>query len=202
MTVSVLVHFNSELKSWVKTDVSEQAITEIYTQLQKMSELWHSVTYWLRKLMSVKVNYKTHNLELLVIVEMFKQWHHYFKGSWYSVEILTDHNNLQNFMKVKVLNERQAQWAVKLVTFDFVIIHWLGKTNPTNASLRCSDYCQDMSESIELLLPTLQRKLTAMSATLLIVSAIVSWLKNDCQAWEEQAWQIFSSLRRTDWHEN
>ena len=185
MTVSVLVHFNSELKSWVKTDVSEQAITEIYTQLQKMSELWHSVTYWLRKLMSAEINYKTHNLKLLVIVETFKQWHHYLEDSWYSIEILTDHNNLWSFMKVKALNERQAWWAVKLATFNFVILHWLSKTNSADALLRHPDYCQDVSESVELLLLTLQRKLVIMSTTLSIVSVTVSWLKGDCQAQEE-----------------
>ena len=71
-----------------------------------MSELWHFITYWLRKLMSAEINYKTHDLELLVIIEVFKQWCHYLKNSQYSVEVLTDHNNLQSFMKVKALNER------------------------------------------------------------------------------------------------
>ena len=32
-TAPVLVHFDSELKNWMKTDVSEHAMTEIYTQL-------------------------------------------------------------------------------------------------------------------------------------------------------------------------
>ena len=101
-------------------------------------------------------------------------------------------------MKVKVLNERQVLWAVKLVTFNFVIMHWSDKTNSVNVLLRCSDYCQNISKSIKFLLFTLQRKLTAMSATLLIVSVTVSQLKNNCQAqeewidsqaWEEQAWE-------------
>ena len=39
---------------------------------------------------------------------MFKHWHHYFKDSYQIIEILTDHNNLQEFIKVKELNERQA----------------------------------------------------------------------------------------------
>ena len=65
-------------------------------------------------------------------------------------------------------------------------MHWSDKTNSVNALLRHSDYCQNVSKSIELLLLTLQRKLTAMFATLLIVSVTVSWLKNDCQAWEER----------------
>jgi len=33
-TASVLVHFDSELKNQMKTDVSEHTVTEIYTQLQ------------------------------------------------------------------------------------------------------------------------------------------------------------------------
>jgi len=33
-TAPVLVHFDSELKNWMKTDVSEHTVTEIYTQLQ------------------------------------------------------------------------------------------------------------------------------------------------------------------------
>ena len=139
--------------------------------------------------MSVKINYKTHNLELLVIIETFKQWCHYLESSQYSVEILTDHNNLQSFMKVKALNERQTHWADKLVTFNFVIMHQLSKTNSADVSLRHPDYCQNTSESIELLLLTLQRKLMTMSAILLIVSVTVSQLKNDCQAQEEWAWE-------------
>ena len=148
--------------------------------------------------MSAEINYKTHNLELLIIVEMFKQWCHYFESNWYSVEILTDHNNLQSFMKVKVLNERQTQWTVKLVIFDFTIIHWSDKTNLTDVLLRCSNYCWNISESVELLLFTFQRKLTAMSTTLLIVSVTVSWLKSNCQAQKESAWEEQIDMRIRD----
>jgi len=43
-----------------------------------------------------------------------------------------------------------------------------------------------MSESIDRLLSTLQRKLAAMSATMFKFSAIISHLKTVCQACEEQ----------------
>jgi len=72
MTALILVHFDSELKNWMKTDASEHAVTEIYSQLQT-SEQWHSVAYWLWKLFSAEESYETHDLELLVIVEAFKQ---------------------------------------------------------------------------------------------------------------------------------
>ena len=129
---------------------------------------------------------------------MFKQWHHYLESSQYFVEILTDHNNLQSFIKVKVLNERQVWWAVKLVIFDFVIIHWSDKINFINVLLRHSDYCWNVSESVELLLFTFQRKLMTMSTTFLIVSVTVSWLKSDCQAQEEWAWEEQIDIRIKD----
>jgi len=106
-TALILVHFDSELKNWMKTNVSEHTVTEIYTQLQ-VSEQWHLIIYWSQKLSSVKESYETHDLELLVIVEVFKQWHHYLERSTHSVKVLTDHNNLCEFMHVKMLNERQT----------------------------------------------------------------------------------------------
>ena len=86
-----------------------------------MSEQWHFVIYWLQKLSSMKNNYKMHNLKLLAIVETFKQWCHYLKNNKYSVEILTDHNNLHEFINIKTLNKKQAQWAVKLLLWSELI---------------------------------------------------------------------------------
>ena len=88
-------------------------------------------------------------------------------------------------MNVKLLNERQTQWTVKLTVFDFVILHRLSKINFVNASLRHSNYVKIISESIDKLLLTLQRKLTAMFATMFKFSAIISCLETVCQACEE-----------------
>jgi len=184
MTVLILVHFDSELKNWMKTDAFRHTVTGIYSQLQT-SEQWHPVAYWLWKLFSAKESYKTHDLELLVIVEAFKQWHHYLERSTHSVEVLMNHNNLCEFINIKTLNEQQAQWAVRLAVFNFVIKHRSDKTNSADAPLRRSDYVEVISESIDRLLPTLQRKLAAMSATMFKFSVIISCLKTVCQACEE-----------------
>ena len=104
----ILVHFNSALKIKVETDALNFALTGIISQLLVNGE-WHSVAFWSRKMISSESRYETHNQKLLVIVMMFKHWCHYLKGSYQIIEILTDHNNLQEFMKVKELNERQAQ---------------------------------------------------------------------------------------------
>jgi len=84
-----------------------------------------------------------------------------------------------------MLNEQQTQWAVRLAAFDFVIKHRSDKTNLTNALLRRSDYIEVISENIDRLLSTLQRKLAAMSETMFKFLTIISCLKTVCQACEE-----------------
>ena len=101
----ILVHFNPVLKIKIETDASNFALAGIISQLLMNGE-WHSVAFWLRKITSSESRYKMHNQKLLVIVMMFKHWHHYLKGSYQTIEILTDHNNLWEFMKVKELNRR------------------------------------------------------------------------------------------------
>ena len=51
-------------------------------------------------------NYETHDQELLAIVTAFKHWRHYLEGSFHSVEVLTDYNNLKYFMRLAQLNGR------------------------------------------------------------------------------------------------
>ena len=51
-----------------------------------------------------KQNYKIYDQELLIIVAVFKQWKHYLKNNFYSIKILSDHNNLKKLMTKKELN--------------------------------------------------------------------------------------------------
>ncbi len=75
---------------------------------------WHLVTFFFQKIISAETRYKTHNLELLAIVEAFKTWRHYLEGCKYEVLILTDHKNLCQFMDTKSLSSRQVRWAQEL----------------------------------------------------------------------------------------
>ena len=105
ITVSILIHFNSVLKIKIETDVLNFILTDIISQLLTNEE-WYSVAFWSRKIISSESKYKIHNQKLLVIVIIFKHWCHYLKDSYQIIEILTDHNNLQEFMKVKELNRK------------------------------------------------------------------------------------------------
>ncbi len=76
-----------------------------------------------------KTRYKTHDQELLAIVEAFKTWCHYLEGCKYEVFVLTNHNNLRRFMDTKCLSSRQVCWAQKLSWYHFQIDYRQGKAN-------------------------------------------------------------------------
>ncbi len=51
-----------------------------------------------------ETRYETHNQELLPIIEALKTFHHYLESYKYKVLVLTDHNNLCQFMDIKILS--------------------------------------------------------------------------------------------------
>ena len=55
-------------------------------------------------MISAETYYKTHNQELLAIVEAFKTWRYHLEGCKYEVFVLTDHNNFYQFMDTKRLS--------------------------------------------------------------------------------------------------
>ena len=61
------------------------------------------------------------------IIRTFQQWRHYLEGARHTVQIMSDHKNLEIFRTTKVLTPRQARWAEFLSGFDFVIKHQSGK---------------------------------------------------------------------------
>ncbi len=69
---------------------------------------WYPIAFFSRKMISAETQYKTHNQELLAIVEVFKTWHHYLEGCKYEVHVFTDYNNLRQFMDTKSLSSCQV----------------------------------------------------------------------------------------------
>jgi hypothetical protein len=105
-----------------------------------------------------KMNYKTHDQKLLIIVECFKHWKHYLKKNYYTMKVFIDHNNLKDFMNVKTLNERQVKWTIRLINFNFIIKHRLEKINFVDDSSRRFDYHDVNTKKIQFLF-ILQTKL-------------------------------------------
>ena len=122
MSTSLFIHYDFLKRNRVKTDVFNFVITDILSQ-QNKNDNWRSMTFWSRKMISAEQNYKIYDQELLTIVVAFKQWRHYLKNSFYSIKILSDHNNLKKLMTKKKLNSRQICWAQIFAVYDFEIFH-------------------------------------------------------------------------------
>ena len=78
-------------------------------------------------MIAAELNYDIYDKELLAIVECFCLWRHYLEGSKYTIQVFTDHNNLQYFTTTKQLSRRQARWSECLASFDFVINYRPGR---------------------------------------------------------------------------
>jgi transposase InsO family protein len=97
---------------------------------------YHPTAFWSKKFSGPELNYSTPDKELFAIVWSFKHWRHYLEGSLHRVIVLSDHANLQSFMKQSKMNGRQARWCLYLTPFDFIIKHRSGKSNPADGPSR------------------------------------------------------------------
>jgi len=84
------------------------------------------VAFISKSLSDTEQNYEIHNKEILAVVRCLEVWKHFLEGAVVKFEIWTDHTNLEYFIKAQKLNQRQAQWALYLFRFDFILKHVLG----------------------------------------------------------------------------
>jgi hypothetical protein len=85
------------------------------------------VAYFSKKLSSAKSNYEIHNKELLAIVRAMEEW----RGKLIEVNdlfvVLSDYKNLQYFMIIRKLSERQVRWSLTFSQFRFQLKFLAGK---------------------------------------------------------------------------
>ena len=70
--MSVLRHFNLKAIIYIKTDASDYVSREVLLQKNKKENL-HSVTYFLKLMISAEYNYNIYNKKLLAIIYYLKQ---------------------------------------------------------------------------------------------------------------------------------
>ena len=135
----ILRHFDPECHIRIETNVSGYTIGGVLSQLTSNQVIsdgaigsnvdWHLVTYFSRKMIPAETRYETHDGELLAIVETFKTWRHYLESCKHEVLVLTDHNNLCQFMDTKSLSSRQVRWAQELSRYHFRINYRQSEAN-------------------------------------------------------------------------
>jgi hypothetical protein len=121
-TAPVLLHPDPSRPFFMETDASDFALGAVLSQYGEDS-LLHPVAFHSRKFTAAEINYEIHDKELLAIVSAFEEWRRFLEGAPHQVTIYSDHKNLLYFMTSRVLNRRQARWALSLSRFDFVITY-------------------------------------------------------------------------------
>jgi len=123
----------------IEIDASNYVFKNILSQYDE-NEILHSVAYFSKKHNSVECNYEIYDKELMIIVCAFEKWRSELEDSIYSVEMITNHKNLEYFMSTKQLSRHQARWSEFLSRFNYCIAYRLDKVDDkSNALTRCSE---------------------------------------------------------------
>jgi hypothetical protein len=134
--VPVLRVFDSIRRSVLTTDVSEKAISAIFTQPDDEG-VHYAIAYESRKLTAAEQAYPAHVLELLAVVDALRVFRHYLLGSGAprpdgvrSDFVLRTENQAVTWLRTKWdVNRFLAHWLDEIEEFRFDIEHVPGKLN-------------------------------------------------------------------------
>jgi len=122
-TAPVLVSLQESDPFRIEADSSDFATGAVLSQQSTTDGKWHPVAFYSKSLSSMEQNYEIHDKEILAIIRALEEWRHFLEGATHSVEIWTNHKNLEYFMTAKKLNRCQACWSLHLARFDFLLHH-------------------------------------------------------------------------------
>jgi len=109
------------------------------------------MAYVSRQLKVHEKNYPTHDLELAVVVFVFKIRRHYLYGSKF--EVFSYHKSLKYLFDQKELNMRQRRWLEFLKDYNFQLSYHPGKANVVADALsrKCLHMSTLMVKELELI---------------------------------------------------
>ena len=87
----------------IECDASDFATGAVLSQLAPDGK-WHPCAYISKSLSPIERNYPIYDKELLAVVQAFEAWWHYLEGAKNSVDVWTDHKNLEWFCSSQKLN--------------------------------------------------------------------------------------------------
>ena len=82
--------------------------------------------FFLKKNSPAECNYEIYDKEMLAIIRCLEEWDAELR-SVKEFKIRSDHKNLEYFMSVRKLTERQMRWSLILLRYNFTISYLLGK---------------------------------------------------------------------------
>lgn len=99
--------FDHEMEFAIDTDVSNYDWAVVLYHHNNKKER-HMLAYFLKEHWPVECNYAAYDKAPIAIISTHEQWRLECKGARYPLQLLTDHKNIENFMTMKLLNQRQA----------------------------------------------------------------------------------------------
>ena len=100
ITALVLTHWILDTPIMVETDASDYTLAAVFS-IQTLDGDYHLVAFHSWTFKDAETNYDVHDKELTATYNAFKHWRHYLEGAGTSIDIVTDHRNLQYFSTTK-----------------------------------------------------------------------------------------------------
>src|SRR5271163_2167307 len=146
VTAPILAQFDPEKETLLEADSSGWSVGGVLSQYDEKGEL-HPCAYFSKKNSPAECNYEIHDKELLAIIRCLEEWDAELR-SVKDFTILTDHKNLEHFMKTRRLTERQVRWSLILSRYKFKLAFRPGKLagKPDALSRREQDVPKDASD--------------------------------------------------------
>ncbi|KAL0149627.1 hypothetical protein M9458_055154 [Cirrhinus mrigala] len=128
-TAPILHHPDPNKPFLVEVDASSSGVGAVLSQRQGQPPKTYPCAYFSHKLTSAERNYDVGNQELLAIKLALEEWRHWLEGAQHPFTVLTDHKNLEYLRSARVLNHRQARWALFFSRFQFQVTYRPGSQN-------------------------------------------------------------------------
>ena len=141
----ILVLFDHERETIVEADASEWCVGGTLYQVDDQGII-RPCAFFSKKNSPAECNYEIYDKEMLAIVRCLEEWDAELR-SVREFEIRSDHKNLEYFMTVRKLTERQMRWSLVLSRYNFRISYVPGKENERADALSRRE--QDLPEDPE-----------------------------------------------------
>lgn len=198
LSAPALAQFDYDKPTRIETDSSGWCIGGTLQQLSKEG-LWVPCAFFSKKNNPAECNYEIYDKEMLAIVRCLEEWDAELRGVK-EFDICTDHKNLEYFMTVRKLTERQMRWSLILSRYKFRIIHVPGKHNERADALSRRDQDMPKDGSDERLLDRnvqLLRPETLASSSTIRVSPV--YINSELHTQEQTLGELPDELR--DWEQ-
>ncbi|PIL31772.1 hypothetical protein GSI_06476 [Ganoderma sinense ZZ0214-1] len=194
----VLSMYNPDCKTRIEVDASRYATSAVLSQEGEDGK-WHPVAFHSESMSNAECNYEIYDKEMLTIICALQAWRHYLEGLPSVFEIQSDHKNLEYWKTAQNLTHRQAQWALYLSWFEFVILHKPGTSNGRADALsrRPDHQTDDADDNLDrvLLQPDWFRVLAAKRGHMSVVpkKALLRRIR-ECGEREQEVADVLSKL--------